>query len=142
DRQEQIGGRWAVQADGAIHLVSDQAIVIEAPDVTLKGAGGFVRVGADGGTTHGGWPGVQAGWAGAGAGSDPATPELPGGGAQPIEQPRVRRLPLLGFPSLPAAPGVDSERLVICEAICSCKDVRASSPGKGPRPSDCVTARL
>src|SRR5262249_53747486 len=40
------------------------------------------------------------------------------------------------------APGVDSERLVICEAICSCKDVRASSPGKGPRPSDCVTARL
>src|SRR5262249_28238121 len=113
DRQEMIGGRWAVQADGAIHLVSDQAIVVEAPDGTIKGAGGVVRVGAEGVTTHGGWPVIQPGAPGAGAGSDPAAPELPGGGALPVERRRVR-LPLLGFggalPMASASSGRDCDQ--------------------------------
>ncbi|MFS8069297.1 MAG: type VI secretion system Vgr family protein, partial [Byssovorax sp.] len=65
DRQEQLGGRWAVQADGAIHLVSGQAIVIEAPEITLKGAGGFLRVGAGGVTTAGGYVEIHPGGPGA-----------------------------------------------------------------------------
>src|SRR5262249_20190942 len=136
----------ALGADGAIHLYSSQAIVIEAPEITLKGAGGFVRVGAGGVTTAGGWAEIHPGAPDTGAGSDPAVPARPtiARGDSPLDRPRGRRLPVLSFPGLgaPPAPGVDSERIVICEAICSCKDVRKNSPGKGPRPSDCVTARL
>ncbi len=145
DRQEQIGGRWAVQADGAIHLVSDQAIVIEAPDITLKGSGGFVRVGAGGVTTNGGWAAIQPGAPGAGAGSDPVAPELPAmvGGDLPVERPRVRRLPLLGFGAVPPmTPGVDLEKGVICDAMCTCKDVRDGTDGTGPNRQNCVAAKL
>ena len=51
--------------------------MIEAPDITLKGAGGFVRVGPGGVMTNGGYPAIQPGAPGAGAGSDPAVPEQP-----------------------------------------------------------------
>jgi type VI secretion system secreted protein VgrG len=139
DRQEQLGGRWAVQADGAIHLFSGKAIVIEAPEITLKGAGGFLRVGAGGVTTAGGYAEIHPGAPGAGAGSDPEAPELPGrGGGELVPlRPRVR-LPLLGFPGqgLPLSkfpPGTDPEKPVICEALCFCKSERdLPNGGTGP----------
>jgi type VI secretion system secreted protein VgrG len=142
DRQEQIGGRWSVDADGTIHLSSGTAIVIEAPDVTIKGAGGFIRVGAGGVTTAGGWSEIHPGAPGSGDGSAPAVPELPGGGAGEPSLRRVR-LPLFGFGGLPPmAAGVDPEKLVICEAMCSCKDVRNGTNGTGPNRQNCVTTRL
>jgi type VI secretion system secreted protein VgrG len=61
DRMEQVGGTWAAESSGPIHLVSSQSIVLEAPDITLKGAGGFVRVGPSGVTTPGGWVIIQPG---------------------------------------------------------------------------------
>src|SRR5262249_31653200 len=147
DRQEQLGGRWAVEADGAIHLVSGQAIVIEAPDITLKGAGGFVRVCEDGVMTHPRWAEVHPGAPGAGEGSDPTVPERPALATAsfpglPVPSPNVRRLPVLGFPGLgvPLSPAVDLEKGVICDAMCSCKD---STTALGNRnPDGCTRTRL
>ncbi|MFS8069199.1 MAG: bacteriophage T4 gp5 trimerization domain-containing protein, partial [Byssovorax sp.] len=133
DRQEQIGGRWSVAADGAIHLFSDSVIVIEAPDITLKSGGAFLRV-AGGVTTTGGYAAITPGGPGNGAGSAPAAPELPGkGGGQLVEAPRPRvRLPLLGFPGLPPMmPGLDPEKPVICQAMCFCKNERDLPDGTG-----------
>jgi type VI secretion system secreted protein VgrG len=139
DRQEQIGGRWSVEADGAIHLFSDSAIVIEAPDITLKSGGAFLRV-AGGVTTTGGYPAIAPGGPGAGSGSAPAAPELPGGSGSDllVDAPSRRvRLPLFGFPGLPGMapmiPGVDPEQGVICDAMCSCKNAR-DLPNIGPGP--------
>ena len=151
DRQEQLGGRWAVQADGAIHLFSGQAIVIEAPEITLKGAGGFLRVGAGGVMTASGYVEIHPGGPGAGDGSDPAAPELPGRGGGVdllVDLPRPRvRLPLLGFPGLPATmPGADQEKPVICDAMCFCKSVRDVPGGTrgttGRNRQQCVADRL
>jgi type VI secretion system secreted protein VgrG len=140
DRQEDIGGRWAIDADGAIHLFSGQAIVIEAPDITLKSGSAFLRV-AGGVTTTGGYPAIAPGAPGAGEGSAPAAPELPGGCGGEIVPPGARprvRLPLLGFPGLPAmgpmAPGMDPEKPILCDAMCSCKTAR-DVPNAGPGPA-------
>ncbi len=150
DRQEEIGGRWSVAANGAIHLFSDSAIVIEAPDITIKGAGGFLRIGAGGVTTGAGYPEIHPGAPGSGEGSAPAAAELPGkGGTEAVAfRPRVR-LPLLGFPGLPAMaplPGVDPEKPVICDAMCFCKSARDLPDGTrrttGPGRQDCVAKRL
>lgn len=152
ERQEAIGGRWSVAADGAIHLFSDSAIVIEAPDITLKSGSAFLRV-AGGVTTTGGYPAITAGAPGAGEGSAPAAPELPGkgGGDLLVDAPprRVRRS-LLGFPGLPGMapviPGVDPEQGVICDAMCSCKNARDLPNGSrgtaGPNRQQCVADRL
>ena len=156
DRQELLGGRWAVQADGAIHLYSGQAIVIEAPEITLKGAGGFLRVGAGGVTTASGYVEIHPGGPGAGEGSDPAAPELPGRGGGVdllVDQPRPRvRLPLLGFPGVNMPPsGPDPEQGLICHVMCSCKNVRdipneelgPPKRGKtGPNRQNCVDQQL
>jgi type VI secretion system secreted protein VgrG len=138
DRQEQISGRWAAQADGPIHLVSSQAIVIEAPDITLKGAGGFVRVGPGGVTTPAGWVMIQPGAPGSGAGGDPAVPELPGTNASKAPPARQVHLPLLSF----AAPGVEGEQAIICGAMCACKNVRVGKKGKGMNRQNCVARQL
>lgn len=135
DRQEQIGGRWSVEADGAIHLFSDSAIVIEAPDITLKSGGAFLRV-AGGVTTTGGYPAIAPGGPGAGAGSAPAAPELPGKGGGDLlvdAPPRRVRLPLFGFPGASSPIGLDPEKPVICDAMCSCKSARdLPNTGSGP----------
>ncbi|MEO7328570.1 MAG: type VI secretion system tip protein TssI/VgrG [Minicystis sp.] len=138
DRQEQLSGRWSAQADGPIHLVSSQAIVIEAPDITLKGAGGFVRVGPGGVTTPAGWVMIQPGAPGSGAGGDPAVPELPGTNASQAPPARQVHLPLLGF----AAPGVEGEQAIICGAMCMCKNVRVGKKGKGMNRQNCVARQL
>jgi type VI secretion system secreted protein VgrG len=152
ERQEQIGGRWSVEADGAIHVFSGQAIVIEAPDITLKSGAAFLRV-AGGVTTTGGYPAIAPGAPGAGEGSAPAAPELPGTGGSDLlvdAPPRRVRLPLLGFPGLPGMapnlPGVDPEQGVICDAMCSCKNARDLQDGSrgatGPNRQQCVAKRL
>ena len=150
DKQEEIGGRWALAADGAVHLFSNTAIVIEAPDITLKSGGAFLRIGAGGVTTGAGYPEIHAGAPGSGEGSAPVAPELPGkGDVETIAfRPRVR-LPLLGFPGLPAmapTPGTDPEKPVICDAMCFCKDARNLPDGTrgatGPNRQNCVAARL
>ncbi|MEO7329986.1 MAG: type VI secretion system tip protein TssI/VgrG [Minicystis sp.] len=147
DRLEHASGLWTAGADGAIHLRSGQSIVIEAPDITLKGAGGFVRVGPGGVTTPGGWVIIQPGGPGAGPGGDPAVAELPGlGGSEAPSAPKpVRRLPLFGFgPVFPGTlmPGVEVEKLILCEAMCQCKDVRIGMDGKGPNRQNCVAAKM
>jgi type VI secretion system secreted protein VgrG len=67
DRNEQVGGTYglsagshqiacgsqAVGAGGTIHLKAGAKIVIEAPDVTMKAPGGFVRINGDGVTIKG-----------------------------------------------------------------------------------------
>jgi type VI secretion system secreted protein VgrG len=148
DRQEQIGGRWSVEADGAIHLFSDSAIVIEAPDITLKSGGAFLRV-AGGVTTTGGYPAIAPGGPGAGAGSEPAAPELPGKGGGDLvvdAPPRRVRLPLFGFPGTSSPIGLDPEKPVICDAMCACKDARNLPDGSrgtaGPNRQQCVADRL
>ncbi|HTN90763.1 MAG TPA: type VI secretion system tip protein TssI/VgrG [Sorangium sp.] len=145
DRQEEIGGRYAVEVGGAFHLAAGGPIVLEAPDITLKAPGGFVRVTAGGVVIDGGAVLIQKGGGpGTGAGSDPAPPERPGiAGA--AEAPAAKRhLPVLAFgPALPMTPGVDTEQAVICDASCTCKSARAGMSGRGgTRPSDCVTRRL
>ena len=152
NRQELLGGRWAVQADGAIHLFSGQAIVIEAPEITLKGAGGFLRVGAGGVTTTAGYVEIHPGEPGAGDGSDPAAPELPGRGGGEIVPARAHvRLPLFGFPGqglpLQQLPfGSDPEKPVLCQAMCSCKSARDLPNGTrgttGPNRQQCVAEIL
>ncbi len=152
DHQSHIGGRWAVEADGAIHLRSGLAIVIEAPDITLKSGGAFLRV-AGGVTTTGGYSAIAPGGPGDGAGSAPATPELPGKGGSDLlvdAPPRRVQLPLLGFPGLPGMaptiPGVDPEQGVLCDAMCSCKNARDLPDGTrgttGPNRQQCVAKRL
>ncbi|WP_437306039.1 type VI secretion system Vgr family protein [Sorangium sp. So ce388] len=145
DRQEEIGGRYAVEVGGAVHVAAGGPIVLEAPDITLKAPGGFVRVTAGGVVIDGGAVLIQKGGGpGAGAGSDPAPPERPGN-AGAAEAPKAKRhLPVLAFgPAVPMSPGVDTEQAVICDAICTCKNVRAGRTGRGgTRPSDCVTKRL
>jgi type VI secretion system secreted protein VgrG len=147
DRLEHAGGTWAAGADGPIHLVSSQSIVLEAPDITLKGAGGFVRVGPSGVTTQGGWVIIQPGGPGAGPGGEPAVAELPGlAGSQALPGPKpVRRLPLFGFgPVFPGAltPGVEVEKFILCDAMCQCKDVRIGMDGKGPNRQNCVAEKM
>ncbi len=150
DKQEEIGGRWSVGADGAIHLFSNTAIVIEAPDITLKSGGAFLRIGPGGVTTGAGYPEIHAGAPGSGEGSAPVAPELPGkGDVETVAfRPRVR-LPLLGFPGLPAmapTPGTDPEKPVICDAMCFCKSARNLPDGTrgktGRNRQQCVADRL
>jgi type VI secretion system secreted protein VgrG len=147
DRLEQADGSWAASAGGPIHLVSSQSIVLEAPDITLKGAGGFVRVGPGGVTTPGGWVIIQPGGPGIGSGGAPAVAELPGqaqSNAPPAPRP-IRRLPLFGFgPVFPGAltPGVTVERFILCDAMCDCKDVRVGTNGKGPNRQNCVAKKM
>ena len=149
NHQEHIGGRWAVEADGAIHLRSGKAIVLEAPDITLKSGGAFLRV-AGGVTTTGGYSAITPGGPGDGAGSSPAAPELPGGcGGERVPTRARVRLPLLGFPGLPAMVptlGLDPEKPIICDAMCFCKSARDLPDGTrattGRNRQQCVADRL
>jgi type VI secretion system secreted protein VgrG len=120
DRDEMIDGRYALETGGAVHIVAGGPIVLEAPDITLKGAGGFVHIGGGGVEIDGGEVLIKQGGApGSGEGSDPALPDTPAIPcaffAQPMPQ-NVRRLPLLGFIMV----GPDPERAIICRAICAC----------------------
>jgi len=120
DHDEAIDGRYALEAGGAVHITAGGPIVLEAPEITLKGAGGFVHIGGGGVEIDGGAVLIKQGGApGSGEGSDPASPDMPvipyAFIAQPMPQ-SVRRLPVFGFIQL----GLDPERAIICRAICAC----------------------
>jgi type VI secretion system secreted protein VgrG len=92
DRKEQVGGTYglsagshqiacgsqAVGAGGIIHLKAGASIVIEAPDVTIKGPGGFVRIDGSGVTIVGSMVWINSGGApGVGPGGGGGRPEEP-----------------------------------------------------------------
>ncbi len=57
----------------------------------------------------------------------------------------MRRLPLLGFgPVFPGAltPGMDSEKIVLCKAMCACERAWEASGGTGPNRQNCVAKTL
>jgi type VI secretion system secreted protein VgrG len=144
DRNERVDGRYAIEVGSELHIVAGGSIVLEAPDVTLKASGGFVRVNGGGVVIDGGAVVIkQGGSPGSGAGSSPAVPEAPTIAAAYIpEAPmELRRLPLLALsPIVPMNIGPDVETMVVCQAICNCKDARKISGRNGAQ--DCVTARL
>ena len=48
DRHEHTHEKHALSATKEIHIKSSTVLVIEAPDLTLRGPGGFVRIDGDG----------------------------------------------------------------------------------------------
>jgi len=144
DQHQHIAGSAALDAGGPIHIRSATSLVIEAPDITLRAAGGFVRVDGSGVTTGGGYTQIKDGAPGAGAGADPALPAIPLRADQ-----GPRRLPLLAFPPGllppmppgrpgPPPPPLTREEMIICATICRC----IVDPSPNTRPSDCVTRQL
>jgi type VI secretion system secreted protein VgrG len=118
--------------------------VLEAPDITLKSGGGFVHVGSAGVEIDGASVLIKQGGApGSGAGSHPNEPEQPVMPAAFLASPpnAVRHLPLFALhPTLPLniVPGVES--VVICQAICTCKDVRGANGRRAAQA--CATTQL
>jgi type VI secretion system secreted protein VgrG len=53
NRDEKVGGTFAREAGKELHIVAGKAAVAEAPDVTMRGAGGFIRLDATGVTIGG-----------------------------------------------------------------------------------------
>ncbi len=76
DQHEQVSGRHALEAGSEIHLVAGEVLMGEgARDVTLKGAGGFVRIDAAGVTIKGTLVKINAGGSPrSGKGSKPEEP--------------------------------------------------------------------
>ncbi len=78
DRHEKVEGRYALAAGDDVHLIAHKQAVGEAPDVTVKGPGGFLRIDATGVTISGNLVKINAGGSpGEGPGSHPEEPEKP-----------------------------------------------------------------
>jgi type VI secretion system secreted protein VgrG len=76
DQQEVVKGNHALAAGGEIHLKAGTQIVIEAPDVTIKGKDGFVRLDGSGVVIKGTKVLINSGGSpGDGAGSHPQAPD-------------------------------------------------------------------
>jgi type VI secretion system secreted protein VgrG len=76
DHHEKSGKHFNVDAVQEIHLKAGIKVIIEAPQVCLKGAGGFVDVGPAGVTIQGTMVKINSGGApGSGSGATPAAPE-------------------------------------------------------------------
>lgn len=76
DQQEQVKGNHALEAGKEIHFKAGTQIVIEAPDVTIKGPGGFVRLDSSGVIIKGNTVLINSGGsAGNGSGSHPTAPD-------------------------------------------------------------------
>ena len=143
---QQVGGAAALEAAEEIHLRTKK-LVLEAADVTLRGAGGFVHIGAGGVEIDGTAVKIKEGGVpGGGHGAHPALPVVP---LRADQGPGPRRLPLLSFPPglfppmpTPAGGGggrpLTPQEATICGLICICD--ANSSPHS--RPSDCLTARI
>ena len=142
---QQIAGAAALEAAEEIHLRTKK-LVLEADDVTLRGAGGFVHIGAGGVELDGTAVQIKEGGVpGAGHGAHPALPVVP---LRSDQGPGPRRLPLLSFPPglfppmpTPAGGGggpLTPDEVAVCGLICVCK----ADPAPQKRPQDCVTARL
>jgi type VI secretion system secreted protein VgrG len=80
DQQEKVGGSFALVAGKQIHFAAGEVMVGEAPDITVKGPGGFIRIDAGGVTIKGTRVKINAGGkSGKGRGSKPEKPEAPDG---------------------------------------------------------------
>ena len=78
DVEEKITGKYAVDATCEIHLKSSVKVIIEAPQVSLKGSGGFVDIGPVGVTIQGTMVKINSGGsAGSGSGASPGSPTAP-----------------------------------------------------------------
>jgi type VI secretion system secreted protein VgrG len=76
DQQELVKGNHALAAAREIHLQAGTQIVIEAPDLTIKGKGGFVRIDASGVIIKGHKVFINSGGSpGDGRGSHPVAPD-------------------------------------------------------------------
>ncbi len=76
NQQEVVGGNHALAAGGEIHWKAGSQIVIEALDVTIAGAAGFVRLDSSGVVIKGSMVLINSGGSpGSGAGSNPASPD-------------------------------------------------------------------
>ncbi|MEX2138952.1 MAG: type VI secretion system tip protein VgrG [Pirellulales bacterium] len=75
DHHEKTGKLYALEAGQEIHLKAGTKIIIEAPQVCMKGAGGFVDVGLGGVTIQGTMVKINSGGAaGTGSGASPQAP--------------------------------------------------------------------
>jgi type VI secretion system secreted protein VgrG len=88
DRHEKVGQSHLLQAGKTIHIKAGTAIVIEAPDITLKAPGGFVRVDGGGVTISGTVVKINSGGS---AGSAPESkPDKPAAAIEAvIEDPEI-----------------------------------------------------
>jgi type VI secretion system secreted protein VgrG len=76
DHHEKSGNNFNVEAAMEIHLKAGIKVIIEAPQVSLKGAGGFVNIGPSGVDIQGILVNINSGGAaGAGSGAKPAGPK-------------------------------------------------------------------
>jgi type VI secretion system secreted protein VgrG len=75
NHQHKTGGRYAYDAGTEIHIKAGAKVVIEAPQVSLKGAGGFVDISGLGVVIQGNLVLINSGGAaGFGSGSSPDVP--------------------------------------------------------------------
>jgi type VI secretion system secreted protein VgrG len=76
DHHEKSGKNFNIEAAMEIHLKAGVKVIIEAPQVSLKGAGGFVDVGPTGVAIQGAMVLINSGGAaGVGTGAKPAAPK-------------------------------------------------------------------
>jgi type VI secretion system secreted protein VgrG len=74
--QLKVEGKHGMEVGDEIHLKAGSSIVIEAPDVTIKGGGGFIRVDGGGVTIVGSLVRINSGGSpGSGSGAQPEAPE-------------------------------------------------------------------
>ena len=76
NQQAKVGMKMAVQAGQEIHLAAGAKAVIEAPTITLKGAGGFITIGPAGVAIQGTMVLINSGGAAVpGSGASPKSPK-------------------------------------------------------------------
>ncbi len=75
DHQQKTGGNFLYESGGEIHLKAGMKVIIEAPQVTLSGMGGFDDVGPSGVTIQGIMVLINSG--GAAREGTPASPNVP-----------------------------------------------------------------
>jgi type VI secretion system secreted protein VgrG len=75
---EESVGSAALTAGDSVHLIAGTSVVVEAPDITLKGAGGFVRIDGGGVTIVGNLVLINEGGSpGSGSGVGTTRPQAP-----------------------------------------------------------------
>jgi type VI secretion system secreted protein VgrG len=76
NQQEMVSGDHALAVDGEIHYKAGSQIVLEAPDVTITGSGGFIRLDKSGIVIRGKIVLINSGGSpGSGQGSHPVSPD-------------------------------------------------------------------
>ncbi len=78
ERHIQVGKPYLLKTGAEVHLKTNTDLAAEAPDLTLKGPGGFVRIDGSGVTIVGAVVKINDGGSpGSGPGAKPGAPELP-----------------------------------------------------------------